>query len=102
MLLIIRIDDLDDRGEVTTTQALPSKDWVEGHKPLLEHVLGEERFQALLVAVTAEKPKSFREEWTSSYYYDSNEYYTDLWGQKQPYDYTACGIECGYCGQCDY
>jgi hypothetical protein len=105
MLLIVRVDEYDDSGEAQTTRALPSEEWVKDHEVVLEHVLGsKQRYQELLAAVTAGS-KSFQTEWISSYhdpYDDDSTYYTNMWGQREPLDYTACGSECGYCGRCDY
>jgi len=107
MLLIIRIDDIDDHGESQTTRVLPSEEWVKDHEEMLEHVLGsKQRFHELLAAVTT-RSKSFKEEWITLYdchdsYDDDSTYYTNMWGQREPLDHTACGSDCGYCGRCDY
>lgn len=106
MLLIAREDDIDEVGELLTTRALPSVGWVKDHQVMLEIVFGsEERYQKLLAAVTGPglSPKSFHEEWVTRYDYDDDSaYYTNIWGQREVLDYTACDQECGNCGRCDY
>ena len=104
MLLIVRVDDIDDLGELQTTRALPSKEWVIDHNLIIEHVLGSKQRYQTLLAATTDASKSFQTEMISSYDYpsDDGDYYTDLWGQRQQLDYTACGQDCGYCGRCDY
>lgn len=98
MLLIYRIDDIDDFGEQERTRVLPPAAWVEEHKGLLQKIFGDhmERYDRLLVAVSdrglAEEVKMI-----SSYIN-----YEDDFGQREMEDFTACDKECGYCGTCDY
>lgn len=103
MLLIYRIDDMDDRGELETVCALPRLVWIEEHKDLLHTIFGETRYDSLLEAAAS---KGQEGKWISDYrsYYDDddNDHYTNLYGQREMKDFTACDSECGYCGTCDY
>lgn len=93
MLVIIRVDDLDDIGEKETTQRLPSSKWVEDYARELRPIFREERYQG--VAQASQKCQSVSE-MLSSYAYDYD--YED----GRDLDFTACDKECGYCGRCDY
>jgi len=50
MLVIIRIDDIDDVGEEEITQRLPSSTWVEDYAGELHPIFGEERFETVAQA----------------------------------------------------
>jgi len=123
MVLIVCINEIDEDGEVEkTTRALPSKEWVKDHDTMLQHVLGsEQRYESLLAAAT-DRSKSFKDDtryendrsdddypyddYPDNHYSDDDNsddlHYTNRWGVREPLDYTACGLACGYCGQCDY
>jgi hypothetical protein len=107
MLLIYRIDEIDDVGENETIRALPRKDWVQQHDILLKDVLGgAEKYDNILQAA-GDSSRSFRSELISRWDgYDARDdddaYYTSIWGEREVKDYAACGIECGYCGTCEY
>lgn len=90
MLVIIRVDDLDDIGEKEITQRLPSSKWVEDYARELRPIFGEERFQS--VAQASQKCQRVSE--MVSFY--DHDYEVD------DRDFTACDKECGYCGRCDY
>jgi hypothetical protein len=105
MLLIIRVDEIDEAGEIETARALPSAEWVKDHESILQHVLGSEQRYQSLAAVAADDSKSFQTDWISSYplYDDSDrDFYTNPWGVREPLDYTACDSDCGFCGGCEY
>ncbi|KAF8332510.1 hypothetical protein F5887DRAFT_996687 [Amanita rubescens] len=106
MLVIVRVDEFDDIGEKETARALPSAEWVRGHETDLLEVLGSEQRYQSLVAAACDISKSFKSDWISTYSrdYDDDDssYYTDMWGVRQASDYTACGSDCGWCGQCGY
>jgi hypothetical protein len=105
MLLIYRIDDIDECGEQERTRALPPATWVELHKELLQTIFGgTERYGHLLAAVAdrglAEEVKMISS--YESYDDDDSGFYTNFYGQREMKDFTACDKECGYCGTCDY
>jgi len=93
MVVIIRVDDIDDRGEEETTQRLPSPKWVEDFAGELRPIFGEERFEDV---AKASQEWSCLSRMVSYYRYDEDEA-DDRLG-----DFTACDKECGYCGRCDY
>jgi len=103
MLLIYRIDDIDDWGEWEMVRALPRPVWIEEHKYLLQTTFGETRYDSLLEAAAS---KGQEETMISDYrsYYDDNDndHYTNRYGQREVKDFAACDSECGYCGTCDY
>jgi len=104
MFLIWRIDEIDDFGEQETSRALPDQVWIEDHRALLEEVLGSvDKVQTLLEAAKNHKI-AFHEEYTRLYdeYGPDEPTYTDYDGNVHAMDYTACSLECGYCGRCDY
>jgi hypothetical protein len=94
MLLLVRIDDIDERGEIEYARALPRESWVVSHTDVLSTILGSDAYRVLLDA-SRDRSKSFKESWISQW-----EPYPDEEGSEL--DYTACGLECGYCGRCDY
>lgn len=103
MLLIYRIDDIDDMGEMESVRALPRPVWIEEHKDLLQTILGERRYASLLEAAASKGQETTMISNYSSY--DDNndaDYYTNCYGQREAKDFTACDSECGYCGTCDY
>ena len=108
MLLIVRIDDYDDRGEEETARALPSEGWLKEHQSVLGDVVGNNQRFELLRNAAADFAKSFSQKMISDYReYESlwnNDvgYYTNAWGFREAKDFTACDSECGYCGTCDY
>lgn len=93
ILLICRIDDIDEQGELATTRALPQVPWLEQHKGALEVVLGgKDRYDCLLDA--AQNRAACGLDWISRY---------DNYYEEEVKDFTACSSEsCGYCGTCDY
>jgi hypothetical protein len=100
MLLVYRIDDIDDVGEIEGVRALPCPAWVETHKGLLQTIFGGQRYDTLLKAAASTGYKSE----TISYqpYDDDNDYYVNDYGGREMKDFTACDQECGYCGRCEY
>lgn len=94
MLLIYRIDDLDDAGEHEWTRALPPADWVELHKELLQMIFGDSERYGCLLAAAADRSLALKSEIINYERYDDYDS-----GYK---DFTACDAECGYCGNCDY
>jgi hypothetical protein len=90
MLVIIRIDDIDDVGEQESTQRLPSSKWVEDYAAELCPIFGEERFEN--VAQASRKWGCLSQ--TESYDWGNDEV--------DDRDFTACDKECGYCGRCEY
>ena len=100
MLLIHRIDDLDDRGDVEEVRALPCPAWIETHKDLLLAIFGGQRYDTLLKAAAS---MAFKSE-TIRYplYMNDNDYYVNAYGWRVIKDFTACDKECGYCGGCEY
>jgi hypothetical protein len=102
MLLIYRIDDIDDLEERETICALPRPVWIEEHQDLLQRLFGGKRYDNLLEAA---RSKAYEINIISSYdsgSYDDDDYYTNIYGQRVELDYQACGLECGYCGTCEY
>ena len=91
MIVIIRVDDIDDVGEEEVTQRLPSSKWVEDYAEELRVIFGEERFRDV---VQASETSAAFSRMVSSYL--ENEYEVD------DRDFTACDKECGYCGRCPY
>jgi len=106
MLLIVRMDEIDDFGEEETARALPSAQWVKDHEAILQKVLGNKQNYELLIDVAADFSKGFQTDWTAYPSDDPSDdddfYYTNSWGARQPLDYQACGSDCGYCGRCEY
>jgi len=100
MLLVYRIDDIDDVGEIEGVRALPCPAWVETHKGLLQTIFGGQRYDTLLKAAGSTGYKSE----TISYqpYDDDNDYYVNDYGWREMKDFTACDQECSYCGRCEY
>ncbi|TFY75167.1 hypothetical protein EWM64_g8844 [Hericium alpestre] len=77
ILIVVRVDDYDDRGEEYTARALPSKTWMEANKTVLEHVLGSpERYREICGSTGIQR------EMLSSYddNPDPNDYYTTCAG----------------------
>lgn len=105
MLLIYRIDDIDDCGEREWTCALPPATWVESHKELLQTIFGDTERYGHLLAAAADRELAEEVKMISSYEsyddYDSG-FYTNCYGEREIKDFTACDKECGYCGTCDY
>ena len=101
MLLVHRIDDLDDIGDVEGVRALPCPAWIETHKDLLLTIFGGQRYDTLLKAAAS---TGYKSETISYYppYEDDSEYYVDAYGWREIKDFTACDKECGYCGGCEY
>ncbi|KAF8447261.1 hypothetical protein L210DRAFT_2785863 [Boletus edulis BED1] len=91
MLVIIRVDDIDDIEESETTQRLPSPRWIEEYAEELCSIFGEERFKA--VAEASRTCNSVSHMLTTYY---------DRYDSESEKDFTACDKECGYCGRCDY
>ena len=106
MLLIYRIDEIDDCGEQERTRALPPAPWVELHKEMLQTIFGDSERYGCLLAAAADRGLEENVEMISSYgsYYDDydSDFYTNSYGQREIKDFTACDKECGYCGTCDY
>lgn len=107
MLLIYRVDDRDDYGEEEATRGLPRPAWMREYEGCLQQILGgAEKYRNILEAV--EGGKGYECKMISSYSsydddeYDDDNYYTTIYGTRAAKDYTACSIECGYCGTCDY
>jgi hypothetical protein len=100
MLLVYRIDDIDDVGEIEGVRALPCPAWIETHKGLLHTIFGGQRYDTLLKAAASTGYKSE----TISYqpHEDDNDYYVNDYGSREMKDFTACDRECGYCGRCEY
>ncbi|TFK34926.1 hypothetical protein BDQ12DRAFT_668939 [Crucibulum laeve] len=74
---------------------LPRAEWIEEHEVILLDILGDSRHLSQLKDAAANNKISFETELITSYRnydYDS----------EPMQDYTACGLECGYCGHCDY
>ncbi|KAF8574873.1 hypothetical protein K439DRAFT_803779 [Ramaria rubella] len=93
MLVIYRVDEIDDSGEYKTVKILPPIAWIEKNEDALKSIfVAGDRWQELRAA--AEKGAN-HEECICSYnnHYDSDE---------SVKDFTACDKECGYCGRCDY
>jgi len=107
MLLIYRIDDIDDIGEEETVRALPRAAWVEQHKDLLQMIFGDKRYDCLLAAA-GDHSKGYNVKMISSYWSysdddrDDDDYYTNSYGLRAQRDYQACDSDCGYCGTCEY
>jgi hypothetical protein len=103
MLVIYRIDDIDDHGELETKQGIPPTAWIEEHHDVLKHILGGDGVYEKLRVASADPKKAQPSEWISQYDYDNdNDYYVTSWGSREMKDFTACSSECGYCGSCDY
>ena len=105
LLRIIREEDIDDVGEEQTARILPPHQWVQDNKEILEHVIGSKEGYESIAAAAGDTSKSFKSEWISNWrdnYYDEDNFYTNIWGQREIKDFTACDKECGYCGRCDY
>ena len=107
MLLIVRMDEIDEVGEEETARALPPAEWVKDHEAILQQVLGSEEKYQLLTDVAADLSKAFQTDWIAYYPSDDRSddddlYYTNSWGVREPLDYQACGSDCGYCGRCEY
>jgi hypothetical protein len=100
MLLIYRIDDMDDLGERETTCGLPPLDWIKERNDLFQKIFEDsERYDCLLAA------RGYMWETTGYQYYNdeqNDDYCTDIYGLRTARDYTACSSDCGYCGACDY
>lgn len=104
MLLIYRIDEIDDCGEQERTCALPPAAWVELHKELLQTIFGDTERYGHLLAAAADRGLAEEVKMISSYesYDDDSGFYTNCYGEREIKDFTACDKECGYCGTCDY
>ena len=59
-LLIIRVDDYDDRDDVETARALPSEGWLKENQSVRGDVLGNNQRFELLSNTAADFNKSFR------------------------------------------
>ncbi|KAG5643566.1 hypothetical protein DXG03_000661 [Asterophora parasitica] len=107
IFVISRIDEIDELGEEETVRVLPPPSWVEEHHTLLEEVLGgTEKFEVILHGAES-YGTAFCSEWISRFRdYDDDDSGHDTWedcfGVTHQIDYTACSLECGYCGRCDY
>ncbi|KAF8492130.1 hypothetical protein JB92DRAFT_3004296 [Gautieria morchelliformis] len=95
MLLLVRIDEYDEVGEKESVRALPRESWVVSHADVLNTILGGIGAYKALLDASRDRSKSFKESWISHW-----EPYADV--EDRELDYTACGLECGYCGHCDY
>lgn len=99
MLIIVRIDDIDDIGELWSARVLPQTTWIKEHEEVLKDVLGStEHLERLL-----EGADSMPQKWLSRYDpYEYDRYENDMDEAEDFKDLTACDKECGYCGRCEY
>jgi hypothetical protein len=97
MLLIYRIDEIDDVGEMETIRALPRPNWIQQHDTLLKDVLGGAEKYDNIRKSAGDISRSFKSELINLW--DAYDPHADQDNEK---DYTACGLECGYCGTCKY
>lgn len=102
MLVLYRVDDLDDIGEIENYKSFPSSKWLEENQTFLEEVLGKERYGDILTT-TISKPntsKFWAERGGQDEYWDDSETYTNIFGERCKLDYDYCDSECGFCGRC--
>jgi hypothetical protein len=119
-----------DFEEQKIANAVPDCDWLETRKEFLKEVLGDtEKYDKILQAAWDYKSiirkddgdderepfndsgdaESYDPGFSDVEFYDTesynsdDDYYTTLWGTREPKDYTACSShDCGFCGMCDY
>lgn len=95
MLVLVREDEIDDYGEITYTRVLPRKEWIQHNSDIVKIVLGLSSTAKLEQDAQNKGTRLTHDGWSYSGYDDHG------CSSDEP-DYTACGLECGYCGKCSY
>jgi len=113
-MLVIRRGVIDDVSLRAVSRALPRKSWIEEHHNSLEEIIGSTgAMKALLIAAEDQNAIAYDAELETRKYFrrgrdhdhdsDDDDYDYNDWGDREePRDFTACSLECGYCGRCDY